>query len=84
MTQLEDKLRAELRGSRVPVYELAHRIWPPDSYPEAWRTPAKGGPPSWVRTMGRAIKRYGLIVTFEGERKMISAPHEWKQDGQNL
>ncbi len=77
MNELEEKLRAELRGDRMTTYELAHRLWPQADYPDAWRTPAKGGPPSWVRTLGRAVKRYGLIIVQEGERKYVQAPKNW-------
>jgi hypothetical protein len=75
---LEEKLRLELRGGRMAAYELARRLWPESDYPDAWRTPAKGGPPSWVRTLGAAIKRYGLRVEREGERKFVEAPMQWR------
>ena len=80
MAPLEAKLRIELRGSAMPAYELAHRLWPIIDYPAAWRTPSQGGPPSWVRTLGRAAKRYGLEVTIADGRKWVAAPQEWTSE----
>jgi hypothetical protein len=68
------KIRSSLASGRKSTYELANDLWPIDTQPQAWRTPKQGGPPSWVRTLGGAIKNYGLIVEIENDRKFVRLP----------
>lgn len=51
----------------LPYHVLIRRVFPPDQYPNAWRSANKGGPPGCARAFGAALYRMGMKEFYVNE-----------------
>ena len=67
-----DRAVIALRDGPLEWYVLGRTLWPPENCPHAWNYSSNGGPPAWVRTMGKIIKRLKLLdYQDKHNRRMI-------------
>lgn len=57
MTDFQKRIHKALAKGPLSTYDLATILWPQDTCSSAWRHSPGGGPPAWVRTLGKAVNK---------------------------
>ena len=63
---LPERIDAALAGKPMDSDALAHKLWPVEDHPRAWKIACGGGPPGLVMALGAALRRGGFKVDVNG------------------
>lgn len=71
-SSLDARILDALIGGPLDTYSLARIVWPQETHAKAWNYQSNGGPPGWVLSLGKAVKRLNLNKYTNGHQVMIS------------